>query len=121
VPDPQNYTVILRFLGTTPSSTIVIKTLTSIITQLARIYNLETPLNKNKVKIVTRPAIKEIFYDMLNFIVTHNPKRKIVIILDSIDQLAPSDYDLDWVLDELPNHVKMLYSVIFHCFQKRLM
>ena len=73
--------------------------------------------NKNKVKIVTRPAIKEIFYDMLNFIAKHNPKRKIVIILDSIDQLAPSDYDLDWVLDELPNHVKMLYSVTFLFFK----
>lgn len=58
-------------------------------------------------------ALKEIFHDILKVITTKYPERKIVIVLDSIDQLAPSDYSLDWVLDELPHRVKMLYSVKF--------
>ena len=66
---------------------------------------------KDILKVVTRQALKEIFYDILKAITTSYPERKIIIILDSIDQLSPSDYALDWVLDELPDRVKMLYSV----------
>ena len=42
-----------------------------------------------------------------------NNQRRLIIILDSIDQLSKSDYELDWlVCDGLPRNIKMIYSLI---------
>jgi hypothetical protein len=40
------------------------------------------------------------------------PKKRIVILLDSLDQLNPVDYCLDWMPRELPSNTKMVYSAI---------
>ena len=40
------------------------------------------------------------------------PNKKLVIILDSIDQLDPYNYSLDWFIDKIPKNVKMIYSTL---------
>lgn len=62
--------------------------------------------------ISSKRALKEYLQLQLAFIVERYPSRKIVIVLDSIDQLQSCDYVLDWFLDELPPNVKMIYSTL---------
>ena len=40
------------------------------------------------------------------------PQKKLVIILDSLDQLNSYDYGLDWFIEILPANVKMIYSTL---------
>jgi hypothetical protein len=40
------------------------------------------------------------------------PHRKVVILLDSVDQLNTQDYTLEWVLEKMPANSKMIYSTI---------
>ena len=37
---------------------------------------------------------------------------KLILLLDSIDQLNESDYDLDWMITTLPENVKIVYTVL---------
>ncbi len=38
--------------------------------------------------------------------------KQLIILLDSIDQLNVKNYDLKWFFNELPNNVKIIYSVL---------
>lgn len=38
--------------------------------------------------------------------------KKLVIILDSVDQLNPNNYDLQWLIDKFPKNIKMIYSTL---------
>ena len=108
MPDPVNYSIVLRFLGTTPSTSNIIKTYTSILHQIARIFNIKMPpyAHENKQKL------KDFLLDQFIFLNKFLPKRKLVVILDSIDQLNSSDYDIDWFIDLFPSNVKMIYSTL---------
>ena len=92
VPDPQNYVVILRFLGTTPGTSNIVSTYQSVIYQLERIFNL-TPLDR---RLNTKISLKEHLYSQLVKLSIIYPEKTIVIFLDSIDQLSSSDYNCDW-------------------------
>lgn len=108
VPDPQNYTVILRFLGTTPTSSNITSTLNSIIYQLSRLFDIKAP----EKKITSKPELEVFMTTLLINITRKFPHRKIVIVLDSLDQLNPSDYSLNWILSTLPYNVKMIFSTL---------
>lgn len=109
VPDPQNYTIILRLMGTTPLSSNMLSIFNSIVHQLCKLFNLKKPEKSISSKAI---ILKNYLLDQLTFITEKYPTKKIVIILDSIDQLHPSDYTLDWFLDQLPRNVKMIYSTL---------
>ena len=61
MPDPVNYSIVLRFLGTTPSTSNIIKTYTSILHQIARIFNIKMPPyaheNKQNANVSTTKAV----------------------------------------------------------------
>lgn len=42
------------------------------------------------------------------------PNRKLVIILDSIDQLTSNDYNLEWLIEKFNKNIKMIYSTLPH-------
>ena len=52
--------------------------------------------------------------EILNKIsLNYSNKTKILIYLDSIDQLVRQDYNLDWLISTVPNNnVKIVYSVL---------
>ncbi len=50
--------------------------------------------------------------DLLLLLKEAHPSKKVVIILDSVDQLSPSDYSLDWVHSELPSNTKIIFSTL---------
>ncbi len=108
MPDPENYSVILRFLGTTPATSNIIQAFNSIFHQICRIYNLKLPPHY----MDSHTEIKNYFIGLLCYLSVELPHKKLIIILDSLDQLISSDYNLDWLLFNFPPNVKMIYSVI---------
>jgi hypothetical protein len=108
VPDPINYSVILRFLGTTPSTSNIIITYVSILRQISRIFNFKMP----PISLENKEQLKEHLIEQFILINKFFPNRKLIIILDSIDQLNSSDYDLEWLIESFPSNVKMIYSTL---------
>lgn len=60
----------------------------------------------------TIEILKNYLYEQFLAINSLYPNAKLIIILDSIDQLHSNDYSLDWFLDTLPNNIKMVYSTL---------
>ena len=112
VPDPDNYSIVLRFLGTTPFSSNMKSTLNSVINQIAKIYNLKVPPTSLAISNITTELLKDYLYEQFLTINSLYPDKKLIIVLDSIDQLNASDYTLDWFLDTLPVNIKMIYSTL---------
>jgi hypothetical protein len=56
--------------------------------------------------------VKNYLINLLCFLYAEFPHKKLIIILDSLDQLISSDYSLEWILFNFPPNVKMIYSVI---------
>ncbi len=100
--------MILRFLGTTPGTSNIIQALNSIFHQICRIYNLKLPTHY----MDSHTEIKNYLIGLLCFLSVEFPHKKLIIILDSLDQLINSDYALDWLLFSFPPNIKMIYSVI---------
>lgn len=98
-------------MGTTPSSSNITGTLISIIYQIARIYNLKLPSAKSHAN-ASKIALANYLYEQLLAVYSEHPNKKLIIFLDSIDQLNTSDYSLDWVLYSFPENIKMIYSTL---------
>ncbi|CAF1376711.1 unnamed protein product, partial [Adineta steineri] len=102
----NNVSVIVRFLGATPSSSDIRRPLISIIEQICMIYHLNIPTNFDNVK--------EIFENILLRI----PKdENLILLLDSIDQLQTVDLiNLSkWLPEKFPSsssNVKCIFSTI---------
>ena len=80
----------------------------SIFVQLARILNIKAPS-----KLFTESyQLREFFSDQLITFNLLHPNKKLVIIMDSIDQLDPMDYKLDWLFDNYPDNVKIIFSTL---------
>ncbi|CAF1097569.1 unnamed protein product, partial [Brachionus calyciflorus] len=107
-PDPENYTVILRFLGTTPISTDIMRTIDLLIFQLSLLFNIPTREIKTKTQLDTKDCLSEVF----EYISRNHPDKKVVIFLDSIDQLNTIYYTLEWFILKLPRNIKLIYSTL---------
>ncbi|KAK3611249.1 hypothetical protein CHS0354_003878 [Potamilus streckersoni] len=101
---------IIRFLGTSPKSTAIQRVLFSICSQIWQIYG------------IPKPAEVESYVDF-QYLVSYfaallwkvgASKRHLFILLDSVDQLNPSDhsYMLGWVPMQLPVNVHLIISVL---------
>ena len=112
MPNPDNYSLVLRFLGTTPQSSNMKNTLLSIIYQISKIYNLKTPPTTLSTLNITTEMLKDYLFEQFLTINSLYPNKKLIIILDSIDQLNAIDYTLDWFLETFPENIKMIYSTL---------
>lgn len=108
VPDPENYTIILRFLGTTPSTSNIIRTYASILKQLISLFSLSVDLKSP----ANHQECRDFLFTVLMLIHKLYPQRRIIIYLDSVDQLSPDDYSLDWVLPYTADNTKIVFSCI---------
>lgn len=57
-------------------------------------------------------VLKEYLFEQLMLLKTLLPNKKLVIILDSIDQLNTSDYSLNWLIQAFPDNIRMIYSCL---------
>ncbi|XP_060067084.1 NACHT and WD repeat domain-containing protein 2-like [Ylistrum balloti] len=113
--------VVIRFLGTTPDSSNINSLLMSIIQQINIIYgyHIDVPEIIDSGKDLT-DLIKE-----LQFALRHaKPSRPLVLMLDSLDQLDPTNNarSLQWLPTVLNTSVKVVVSTleddIYECFPK---
>jgi hypothetical protein len=78
-----------------------------VITQISFILIKEPPKELSNSK----KELKLYLYEQLVQFSKRDGER-LVIILDSIDQLANDAYSLDWLLVDLPDNVKFIYSTL---------
>lgn len=99
---PNHVSIIIRFLGATPSSSDIRRPLISIIQQICHIYQLDIPSNYDRVK------------ELLENILSQVPRDEhLVLLFDSLDQLQVDDVtDLSKWLPENLSNVKCIYSTI---------
>ncbi|XP_021375216.1 NACHT and WD repeat domain-containing protein 2-like isoform X2 [Mizuhopecten yessoensis] len=118
VPSWMNNTepvVVIRFLGTTPDSSNINSLLMSIIQQINIIYGYHIDVPEDLTDLM-----KE-----LQFALRHaKPSRPLVLMLDSLDQLDPTNNarSLQWLPTVLNNSVKIVVSTleddVYECFPK---
>ena len=95
VPDPQNYSIITRFLGTTAKSSSIYKTYLTIALQLHYLLNyLSRSSNRKNYDTLSDcknvASLTQFILSVLNEIKKIDSKRKIIILADSLDQLIPN-------------------------------
>jgi hypothetical protein len=82
----------------------------SILRQLKDIFlNINISEIENIQKI---DDLKVYFINQIISISNEYSNKKIVLFLDSIDQLTKSDFQLDWFINNLPKNVKLIYSTL---------
>lgn len=104
----NDYVVIMRYFGTTSSTSNIISTYKSILHQLECILKLEL----TDTYFPSIYELKDYLYEKILLFKTTYPDKKLVILLDSIDQLSEKDYDLYWIFYELPKNVKIVLTTL---------
>lgn len=101
---------VFRFLGTSPDTSNIVVSLTSIIRQIHEVYNLE-PL-KDEIAEDFSQLVRH-FHDLLLSpeITTERP---LLLVIDSIDQLTPSynAHLMNWLPKSCQLNVKIIISVL---------
>ncbi|CAF4750594.1 unnamed protein product [Rotaria sp. Silwood1] len=100
----RSVSVILRFLGTTPVSSTIYKTLLSISGQISELYN---------IPMTAYPTVNQLRDQLeLNLLSQIRDNEYLLILLDSIDQLHSDAYDCKWLPIEFPFNVKCIVSTL---------
>ncbi|CAF2516523.1 unnamed protein product [Rotaria sp. Silwood2] len=100
----RSVSVILRFLGTTPVSSTIYKTLLSISGQISELYN---------IPMIAYPTVNQLRDQLdLNLLSQIPDNEYLLILLDSIDQLHSDAYDCKWLPIEFPSNVKCIVSTL---------
>jgi hypothetical protein len=106
---PGDFIGIIRFLGTSPGSLFVYNVLFNICGQLADTNDvLMERLNYTSWKGLKKYAPRLIRR------ISQKLKKPAVILLDSLDQIAPNDdaYAMDWLPTVLPQNIKIIVSTL---------
>ena len=109
-----------RFLGTTVQTSNIYKVYISIALQLIYvILNIQSDINYEVLyseyyKCQTIQSIKSFIIEELELIQKLSPNKKVIFILDSLDQLTPNDYKNveKWFFVELPPNLKLIVSTL---------
>ena len=110
----ESSVVIVRFMGTSKESSDINSIFKSIEAQLKVIFNIDfndREYFKYKEKVDND---KNSFKSKLTYVSDKclQNDRKLIILLDSIDQLSKNDYYLNWFFTQLPKNIKLIYSVL---------
>ncbi|KAI3388137.1 hypothetical protein SNEBB_001197 [Seison nebaliae] len=102
----ENFRIVLRFLGTTPTSSSLLGLLNSLVFQLSSTLSLRMP-------IIDLPYREFLiwFNEWLKAVCGNRPKFKIIIFLDSLDQLCDG-FDMKWLPMNLPSNCRIIVSTI---------
>jgi WD40 repeat protein len=114
---------ILRFLGTTSTTSDAYRFLSNLTEEIASEYNRDKlsllKNGENETKLSTLIGLQELLPRLLNLATKEKP---LIIFLDALDQLSReiAEIPLDWIPKELPEHVKFIVSA-FPDLKERLM
>ncbi|XP_070558651.1 NACHT domain- and WD repeat-containing protein 1-like isoform X2 [Ptychodera flava] len=97
--------LVLRFLGTTPDSTIIHLLLTTVCEQIVKSYNSN---------MVVPRGLKELREFLPQCLTLASAESQLVVFLDSLDQLDSQDAarQLSWLPRQLPSYVKIVVSTL---------
>ncbi|XP_035676380.1 NACHT domain- and WD repeat-containing protein 1-like isoform X4 [Branchiostoma floridae] len=105
----ENLVTIIRFLGTSPHSTLIHPVLQSLCLQICEVYGIESPVER----------VLNNFAEIVQYLSTLLDKvsekdRPLLILLDSLDQLSSVDraYSLTWLPKSLPPNVHIVVSTL---------
>ncbi|XP_066285694.1 NACHT domain- and WD repeat-containing protein 1-like [Branchiostoma lanceolatum] len=105
----ENLVTIIRFLGTSPHSTLIHPVLQSLCLQTCEVYGIESPPER----------VLNNFAEIVQYLSTLLDKvsekdRPLLILLDSLDQLSSVDraYSLTWLPKSLPPNVHIVVSTL---------
>ncbi len=102
---------IIRFLGTSPTSSTLLKMLGSVCEHICAAYG--EPFHKSEVSTVRKSSTY--FTNMLTYVsAKYGNVRPLYIILDSVDQLSPINgaHFLKWLPKVCPANIKIIISLI---------
>jgi WD40 repeat protein len=108
-----NAVVVSRFIGATPSSSNIFLLLESLCKQIAGNYGAD---------VTTPTEYKELVEDFKKKLELATEEKPLIIMFDALDQLSEAENakSLQWLPIELPDHVKVIVSVLEpseHCGQ----
>ncbi|CAF3724767.1 unnamed protein product [Rotaria socialis] len=100
----RSVSVILRFLGTTPVSSTIYKTLLSISEQISELYN---------IPMTAYPTVSQVRDQLELTLFPQIPDNEyLLILLDSIDQLHSDAYDCKWLPVSFASNIKCILSTL---------
>lgn len=102
--------VVVRFLGTSPQSSTIREVLVSISEQICTLFGFSLPLFSKMETI----DIVQYFRNVLMSSIEKIPSKRVVIMLDSIDQLSLVDgaHSMKWLPLFLPPNVHIVISML---------
>ena len=102
--------MVLRFLGTSPLSSGIHETLSSLCQQLCTIYAITGP----DILLMEFSEIVQYFNSLLQDVLPQKVESDLVIILDSVDQLNASNgaHRMAWLLKSLPPKIHIIVSTL---------
>lgn len=105
----EKYYGVVRFLGTSPMSSMLRLLLVSIIEQIGELLQVQVP---NFSTIDTIDIIQFFRDEFVPSLANHTSR--LVILLDSVDQLNSADgaHFMKWLPTQLPSNVKLIVSVL---------
>ena len=97
--------VVIRFMGTSKKSADIDSIFKLIEEQLEFLFQI----NSNDAEYRKRYGLKHKLHFISEKYLKHE---KLIILLDSIDQLSEQNYHLSWLFQKLPKNVKIIFSVL---------
>ncbi|CAH1801102.1 unnamed protein product [Owenia fusiformis] len=101
--------VVVRFLGTSPKSTLITDTLQAVCLQICEAVGYPVPSRPTLNDINSMvPYLQEMFRKL------SGEGHRVILFLDSLDQLSPKEgaYSLNWFPFNLPKGIKIVISVL---------
>lgn len=101
---------VLRFLGTSPHSSSIRETLSSVCHQLCVLFNLPVPIFSD----MEFTQVAQLFRSLLLEQLPPKIESRLVIVLDSLDQLSASDgaHTMKWLPKILPDKIRVIVSTL---------
>jgi hypothetical protein len=96
-------TIILRFFGTTSSSSTIVSVFKSVIYQLCRLFNLPV---RDSYRTYNSLQMSNVLIEKLKMIKKNHPDQTIIFFFDSID------YSLEWMIKEFPSNSKFVFTTL---------
>ena len=101
---------VIRFLGTSPTSTSICDTIASICFQLCTVYSIDS----SSLESMGPPEIFHYFHSMIQDILPRRVASPLLILFDSVDQLSAADgaHTMNWLPKYLPSNIRIIVSVL---------
>jgi WD40 repeat protein len=106
----QSSVVMVRFLGTSPQSTFIFNTISSICYQLCSVYAIDD----SRIGSMHSSEIFQFFHSLIQDILPKKVESHLLLLFDSVDQLSEVDgaHAMNWLPKSFPHNIHIVLSVL---------